>query len=437
MSRQSQADQLRARIVKLGTEIDVQRELLKTLEHDRVLARRQLNAVLDPVARLPLEISSEIFLQSLDLFPEPGALHTPILLLSICSAWTDVALSTPALWAAIHIIFPCSQGLKELLAIWFARACNRPLRIALGGGKFDPDVVSIIRRHRQQLKHLEIVDVDGDEDTADDIRNLWGVTTSPEPLPSLEMLTIGGLVDNTAGNSSWAEFPLRHILELLRLSPNLVECRLYRTDIVVDIYSGEKIVLPKLRRLIFQDPGTFPDYEIGVLQYLSLPELETLSISLSGGNWTSDRMISFLERSSPPLQELVLGHDLAFPTLSAYLRLIPDLRRFEVWYPLVHAMQQLLAAVADLPSFLPRLTTLAIHLAYDGDISDFFWVALSRALASRRTQLLAFHLTVLERLPASQMPAPDVMATFRELVMGGTEVRITASGTYDTWNLVF
>ncbi|KAJ7302361.1 hypothetical protein DFH08DRAFT_74373 [Mycena albidolilacea] len=432
MSRQ--ADQLRARIVKLGTEIDVQRVLLKTLEHDRALTQRELNAILDPVARLPLEISSEIFLRSLDLFPEPGALNTPILLLSICSAWTDIALSTPALWAAIHIIFPCSQGLKELLAVWLTRACNRPLRIALRGEELDPDVVSIIRRHRQQLKHLELVDVDGDEDTADDIRNLWGGTTSPEPLPSLEMLTICGLVDDTAGDSDWAEFSLHHILELLRLSPNLVEYRLYRTDIV-DVYSGEKIVLPKLRRLIFQDLGTFPDYAVGVLEYLSLPELETLSISLSDGNWTSDRMISFLERSSPPLQELVLGLKLAFPTLSACLRLIPDLRRFEVWYPLVHAMQQLLAAVADLPSLLPRLNTLVIHIAHNGDISDFFWVALSRALASRRTQLLAFHLTVLKRLPPSKMPAPDVMATFRELVMGGTEVRISA--TCDTWNLVF
>ncbi|KAJ7902854.1 hypothetical protein B0H14DRAFT_2329532, partial [Mycena olivaceomarginata] len=99
----SQADQLRTRISDLDTEIDLQKRLLRKLEDDKRIAQRQLNAVLnavlDPVARLPLEISSEIFLQSLDApFPQRGALHTPMLLLSICSAWTDIALATPALW---------------------------------------------------------------------------------------------------------------------------------------------------------------------------------------------------------------------------------------------------------------------------------------------------------------------------------------------------
>ncbi|KAJ7853706.1 hypothetical protein B0H14DRAFT_3653704, partial [Mycena olivaceomarginata] len=93
------------RIAKLDTEIESQKELLKKLERDKSLAQRQLNAARDPVARLPLEISSEIFVQSLAPFPEPGALHAPMLR-NICNAWSDIALSTPELWAAIHINFP-------------------------------------------------------------------------------------------------------------------------------------------------------------------------------------------------------------------------------------------------------------------------------------------------------------------------------------------
>ncbi|KAJ7657481.1 hypothetical protein B0H17DRAFT_870855, partial [Mycena rosella] len=65
-------------------------------------------AVRDPVSRLPLEISSEIFIQCLPSTsnPQPGARDIPMLLLNICNAWTDIALSTPALWEAIHIQFP-------------------------------------------------------------------------------------------------------------------------------------------------------------------------------------------------------------------------------------------------------------------------------------------------------------------------------------------
>jgi hypothetical protein len=108
--------ELRAQIVKLDTEIDLQRELLRKLERDRSLAQRHINNLLDPVALLPLEISSEIFLETLAPFPEPGALRGPMLLLGICNAWTDIALATPALWNTIHIVFPCAQDLKENLA---------------------------------------------------------------------------------------------------------------------------------------------------------------------------------------------------------------------------------------------------------------------------------------------------------------------------------
>ncbi|KAJ7366809.1 hypothetical protein DFH08DRAFT_663894, partial [Mycena albidolilacea] len=71
------------------------------------IAHRQLNAIRDPVERLPFDISSEIFLQCLPsskysestVFPpKPRPLTAPMLLLNICNAWTGVALSTPALW---------------------------------------------------------------------------------------------------------------------------------------------------------------------------------------------------------------------------------------------------------------------------------------------------------------------------------------------------
>ncbi|KAJ6488930.1 hypothetical protein C8R45DRAFT_778562, partial [Mycena sanguinolenta] len=92
------------RIVALDSEIELQKKLLGGLENDKALALRQLNAALDPVARLPLEISSEIFLQSLAARPGESR-EGPARLLRICSAWTDIALSTPHLWRNICIHF--------------------------------------------------------------------------------------------------------------------------------------------------------------------------------------------------------------------------------------------------------------------------------------------------------------------------------------------
>ncbi|KAJ7860494.1 hypothetical protein B0H13DRAFT_1549274, partial [Mycena leptocephala] len=54
----------------------------------------------------PLELSSEIFLYCLPPRPKPAAHNVPMLLLKICSTWTSIALSTPALWAAMELVFP-------------------------------------------------------------------------------------------------------------------------------------------------------------------------------------------------------------------------------------------------------------------------------------------------------------------------------------------
>ncbi|KAJ7233770.1 hypothetical protein C8J57DRAFT_1090236, partial [Mycena rebaudengoi] len=63
--------------------------------------RHQRNSILDSIdARLPFELWSEIFILCL---PDPRERHpnartAPLLLLRICSVWSNIARSTPALW---------------------------------------------------------------------------------------------------------------------------------------------------------------------------------------------------------------------------------------------------------------------------------------------------------------------------------------------------
>ncbi|KAJ7666909.1 hypothetical protein DFH06DRAFT_984051, partial [Mycena polygramma] len=129
----SSVERLRARVAELSNAIRLQKEVLKNLEKDKSSAQRELNALLDPMARIPLEISSEIFLQSLPCFPErkPNVENAPVLLLRICHAWRNVALLTPQLWSGIQLIFPRTPGFNEGVQTWLHRASNRPLSISL------------------------------------------------------------------------------------------------------------------------------------------------------------------------------------------------------------------------------------------------------------------------------------------------------------------
>jgi hypothetical protein len=143
-----------------------------------------------------------------------------VLLLNICHAWTNIGLATPSLWAAIHIIFrsifPHTCGLKELVPIWLDRAQNHQLSISISGANFNTNVLSSVWRDVQQLKHLEICEVDSEEFISCILTiQLWEGARGPGPLPLLETLTVRGM------QYGWGISPA-HILEVLRLAPNLI-----------------------------------------------------------------------------------------------------------------------------------------------------------------------------------------------------------------------
>jgi hypothetical protein len=411
----AQEAELRARIDELSSKIDLQPALLKELERDRSLARRQLNAVADPLERLPLEISSEIFLRTLDAFPRPGDRHIPMLLLNICNAWTIIALSIPALWTAIRIGFPCAEGLTQVLPLWFGRAHNRSLSLSLQGDldSFTPRVSAVIWEHGAHLKHLEIWDGQDNrlhyDERDKNMIVLFGGTTGP--LPLLESLT-------PETSSPQRGFLAPQIFELLSLAPKIVSC-IFR-DIEywhnLDVVS-ETLEIPSLRRLMFGNHEHYPDIDKGILKCLSLPALEALSVSVALGD-----LWSFLKRSSPPLQELVLGlpnHDSI--RLHQSLHLIPSLARFKIWVPDAQAVVALFVALADSPSLLPKLQRLVVRTMprhpppTSPYISQFSWPTLLRVLSTRRFQ---FHISSVTEPPV------DVLAALRELAADGIKIYI-------------
>ncbi|KAJ6558231.1 hypothetical protein B0H19DRAFT_132493 [Mycena capillaripes] len=425
----SDVQELRARIEKVSTEIALQKEVLKKLERDKSLLQRRLNVVLDPVARLPPEISSKIFLQTLPPFPVLDAEHLPLLLLRICHAWTDIVLPTPALWAAIYVEYPYAEGLEKVLKMWVQRAGNRLLSVSLRGTP-KQRIRAAVWKYCQQLKHLEIScdqeeenDEGDDEDGSaegNDEENEINLLGGPEPLPSLETLAIRSL--------GWMQkFSGPQILKTLRLTPNLVECVFDGMHPVSPVGNpAAKLVLPSLRRLIFGGGSNFaPDNDEGILKCLSLPALEALSLPVR--NVSGDDLLAFLKRSLPPLRELVLGNGvdgISWPKMHECLQLVPTLTRLEMWAPGSRLVEELFVALADSPSFLPNLHTLTTYVFSLFTISHSTWETLLRAVSSRRQMLEIVHLRLKVGDTVSFKPTAEILAAFREEVVDGRQVYI-------------
>ncbi|KAJ7853705.1 hypothetical protein B0H14DRAFT_3450124 [Mycena olivaceomarginata] len=189
------------------------------------------------------------------------------------------------------------------------------------------------------------------------------------------------------------------------LLPALETLTLSDIDRVDRRSTSERLALPALRRLMFGEEERLPRAGDDILDYLSLPGLEALPIS-------SDHLLSFLQRSSPPLLELVWGPSVLDSIPLAALRLIPDLRRLEMWWPRYEAVEKLLEALAQSLSLLPHLTTLIIYIA-------------------RRTQIQVFHLKI--HNPGAQVLAPDIILAFRQLVEDGIQVYVGEAT--ERWNI--
>ncbi|KAJ7034123.1 hypothetical protein C8F04DRAFT_915358, partial [Mycena alexandri] len=98
-----------------------------------------------PVATLPPEITSNIFLQCLLPSPElsspiqvhPSMYMAPLLFLQICRMWRDIALSTPRLWVNLHLNLAelrkeiGEKQLEKRIRDWFGRAGTCPLYLSV------------------------------------------------------------------------------------------------------------------------------------------------------------------------------------------------------------------------------------------------------------------------------------------------------------------
>jgi hypothetical protein len=139
-----------ARLTSMEAEIDRLNSIVEKLydEHRALNAEIEAHrALLSPLRQVPLDIMEEIFTHCLptDRNVIMSTREAPLLLGRVCSEWRSITLSTPRLWASLHIPPPAPSSFLEedpeiVLEIekrcngveeWILRSGECPLSISL------------------------------------------------------------------------------------------------------------------------------------------------------------------------------------------------------------------------------------------------------------------------------------------------------------------
>ncbi|KAJ7140149.1 hypothetical protein C8R46DRAFT_602837 [Mycena filopes] len=396
----SSLDALNARIQQLSVAIS-------DLEIQRSSARRKLNILRDPMARLPLEISSEIFIQ-LHLADDDGS--TPIQLLRICHLWQDIALSTPSLWAIVHSDMPAAPRFYEGFQTWLARARNAPLSITLRGD-IAPDVGAVLKQHALHLQTLQLT-----LDSPGELLEEMSLTS----LPILQKLSIEA--------TEWGLVSyIWNCVATMHAAPFLTDFEVIgmRAEDPDEIYHGPShLTHSSLQQLRLGSPGQLPSSSC-LLAFLTLPSLEHLLIAWLDIPYAELR--SFFRRSASPLQSLYMELDPESDVECDWVPLVPSL----VSLTLVMRHNRLPVAGDPIPildqmardtDILPNLLDLSITCwpATDEDYADLITVLTRRA--SQRTQLRSFQLIFCFSDPAypgaeCRRPNSSVLEALRKFVV--------------------
>ncbi|KAJ7196123.1 hypothetical protein GGX14DRAFT_673978 [Mycena pura] len=323
------------RLKRLDDEIaEMQRAIDKlTEERNRVAAYISAHkALLSPVRSLPLDIIQEIFGACLptDRNCVMSTSEAPVLLGRICSSWRAISLSTPSLWASIHIaestsppttnmpsiIFQKTMDRIEIIKTWLSRSGHCPLSISLRSSSewtMAPFMEAILSfAHRWQhirlavsrvalevlgrltptdvpiLRSLWLIDFDFspgfDWSRLEILRaahisrlSLWGYQITAEALS----LRWDQLTELDIGDTSWQPHLTNEaILEMISKCSRLQTCKLTFTHPVLEPHidvAGPAIEITSLRIFSLKTDGEA--FAIALLGRLALPNLRHLSFS--------------------------------------------------------------------------------------------------------------------------------------------------------------
>ncbi|KAJ7635411.1 hypothetical protein FB45DRAFT_1002706 [Roridomyces roridus] len=405
------AQSLQSQLAEISKAIEVQNFVLRDLEKQRRTLRSQLNSILDPFARLPLEISSDILLRCL---PKRAAKlapsEPPTIFLNVCHSWRSIALSTPALWACFTDETVPAAKRPELFQKWLALSGGFPLSLSIGHraretSRFDAAaLITLVEQHAHRVHRLDFF-----------ISSNLDTLTFMMPLRALRTLMLDG--------SGAASQSTTNILQLLLSAPNLERCHF--AGVGFNIPPNADVIQP-LSHLSLQhltlSRGTAPSANTAViLRFLTLPSLHTFSMIDLDKPVSSNDVASFLSRSSPPLQSLCLCTTTTEPGPNPCLRLLPTLHSLSIGGRCSSA-HQLLTDLTPCAALFPTLQ----HLTINGNCADalYGWeyAVVVDILETRPATLRSFEMPYMS-CGEEDVPG-DIRAFLGGLVRGGLRIKI-------------
>ncbi|KAJ7167599.1 hypothetical protein C8R46DRAFT_253267 [Mycena filopes] len=224
-------------------------------------------------------------------------------------------------------------------------------------------------------------------------------------------------------------------LEALRLMPNLINCAFGADYHEWQIAGTELISHPKIQQFtLFYCMSSFgvEGGSMGVLAYITLPALQTLEI-IDVGDFSSEILDSFLRRSAPPLQKLVVR---PFPSNNGTELLLSDtamalgVTEVEISQPSSDFAIVLLRSLAQDVNCWPQLRKLSFHcdatepgITLPSLLSNAAVPITKRMNLAGPAQLQLFHIVVVPTRP-NMLFAEVRLLPFRKLKESGKDVYI-------------
>ncbi|KAK7049125.1 hypothetical protein R3P38DRAFT_2872779 [Favolaschia claudopus] len=444
MSNALNVTKLLKRIDELSDTIKAQNKVLMDLKEQRRSTRRKLNNFRDPMARLPLEIQSQIFLDvegnACDL---PQSSEAPMNFLRICQLWRAIALATPQLWSSLRIQWlPCKASYIKFCDYWIERSSPLPFSLYLKGElQLTTQMQDLMTRHRDRLQDLTLELVG--ELTEESALTRQILVTGPFlSLQTLEIRTEDEMYFRTV--NEW--------VDLLAAAPALTKCTLDNMYVEWEDWghNGFPEPLParpllhtSLRELRLGDVNHYAAWldhgsSAAMLLYLTLPALQTLHFTHF--DITHKEFRSFMARSwtSPPLRSLsmVVERETSVSGMATWLRSMSSLTNLSLFmmssYNRSSSSERILELLEALDGILPALHTLTISM---NSGEEFDYRRLARFLHTRRTgqqtPLATFRLYITPRSGGRFTDLElndDVLGPFRPLAEDGLDVHIGLEG---------
>ncbi|KAJ7321097.1 hypothetical protein DFH08DRAFT_1086017 [Mycena albidolilacea] len=377
MTRTAEASAtLRSRLEAVLSDIAKQKEIIKKIEGSTS-------------ARLPRETASEIFIHCLP--PSENTykyLRDPLLLLGICTRWSEIALSTPQLWANLCVEIPAevTSEFVNYLNGWLSRAKESPLSLSFTGcHTARAEIIGIVAGRAHHI------------------------------FPCLKSLRVTRVLDDKASPPA-----ANATLQVLRSAPGLVASLFNLEDRPRrSMEPGECVHHGRLTTLVIE--GIY-EPSAHILEGLRLPALEHLRVTIHSGNTTE--LISFLTRSSSCLNYLSInGIDQHWDrnSVERCFALVPcltslDLTGHEDFHNIVIA----LLTCGPCEELLPDLFGLTMTREWTYHPDATWYKPLTAMLSGRRRRLRSFRVKwVRYGVPK---PDEDDKRVVRELMEEGMEI---------------